>query len=219
MLVHGFTGDITDWRFQVEEFAPTHRVLILDNRGHGRSSAPLAESAYSVEQMASDLDGLVRHVGFERFHLVGHSMGGAIAQEIALRLPERLLSLTLEDTSFCFSHHQPRMPDRLPPLPQARLEEVWARLGRMPQEVLRANWKALLTWPGSEGRAAQIRTPTLIIYGDDDAPAIVEGSIRLAELLPHSELHRLEGVAHSPQEECPQRYNVLLRAFVERHQA
>src|SRR5688572_32283310 len=97
-FVHGFTGDTHDWAAQVAEFAPTHRVLTLDHRGHGRSSAPSDRESYSVMQMADDVEALVASAGFDRYHLVGHSMGGAVAQEIALRSPGRLMSLTPEDT-------------------------------------------------------------------------------------------------------------------------
>ncbi len=55
VLVHGYTGDITDWRHQLPAFAQSHRVLIVDNRGHGQSEAPADRAAYSVRQMASDV--------------------------------------------------------------------------------------------------------------------------------------------------------------------
>ena len=102
VFVHGYTGDVSDWRFQIEAFAPTNSVLVMDNRGHGRSEAPKDRAAYTVGQMASDAEALAAEVVFERYHLVGHSMGGAIAQEIALASPGRLLSLTLEDTAYSF---------------------------------------------------------------------------------------------------------------------
>ena len=99
VLVHGYTGDTTDWRHQVPEFAREYQLLIFDLRGHGKSEAPQDRTAYTVDQMADDTEALVTEVGFERYHLLGHSMGGAVAQEIALRRPRRLFSLTLEDTS------------------------------------------------------------------------------------------------------------------------
>ena len=98
LLVHGYTGDITDWRFQVAEFSRTHRVLVFDHRGHGRSDAPADRASYTIEQMADDVEAMADRVGFARFHLLGHSMGGAVVQEVALRSPERLLSLTLHDS-------------------------------------------------------------------------------------------------------------------------
>src|SRR5689334_10727057 len=85
VFVHGYTGDITDWRYQLPVFSKTHQLLILDNRGHGKSEAPPDRSSYSVLQMADDAEALIAHAGFERYHLLGHSMGGAVVQEIALR--------------------------------------------------------------------------------------------------------------------------------------
>ena len=116
VFVHGYTGDITDWRYQIPEFSRTHRLLVLDNRGHGRSQAPASREALSIERMADDVEALATHVGFERYHLLGHSMGGAVAQEIALRSPHKLSSLILEDTSFRFSGHRLEAPQAPRPL-------------------------------------------------------------------------------------------------------
>jgi pimeloyl-ACP methyl ester carboxylesterase len=52
VLIHGYTGDISDWRFQIEAFAPTNRVLVFDNRGHGLSEAPPDRASYTISQMA-----------------------------------------------------------------------------------------------------------------------------------------------------------------------
>jgi pimeloyl-ACP methyl ester carboxylesterase len=219
VLVHGYTGDVTDWRHQIAEFSRTHRVLMHDNRGHGRSFAPADDDAYSIGRMAEDALGVAGQVGFERFHLLGHSMGGAIAQEMALLAPERLLSLTLEDTSYCFSNQQLGAPRKPPQLSPVRLEEIMARLSRMTPEVLRACWRALARWDGIEQRAGAIRTPTLILYGEYDTAGLVEGSRRLAELIRDSELCEIAGAVHSPQEERPEAFNAALRAFLERHRS
>jgi 3-oxoadipate enol-lactonase len=215
VLVHGLTGDISDWRFQVSEFAPTHRVLVLDNRGPGRSSTP---SAYGMDVMAADVEAVAAHVGFERYHVVGHSMGGAIAQEMALRNPGRLLSLTLHDTSYRFNHRPLEMPDRPPVLPAERLDYVTQRLARMSPEALLGCWNALHDWSGTEHRAAQIRMPTLVIYGERDTPLIVDGSQRLVELITGAQCCVITGAAHSPQEECPHAFNTALRQFLEQAQ-
>jgi pimeloyl-ACP methyl ester carboxylesterase len=214
VLVHGLTGDTTDWRPQVAALAGSYRLLVLDHRGHGRSSAPLDEAAYSIERMADDVEALAAGVGFARYHLIGHSMGGAIAQEIALRSGARLVTLTLEDTSFSFAEFEARMPEKPPPLPPERLEEVLARLGRMSHDALRFGFRALRRWPGTETRAGAIATPTLIVCGEDDGPALVLGSRRLAELIPGSRLETIAGAAHSPQEEQPETFNALWLDFV-----
>src|SRR4051812_37711570 len=85
VLVHGYGGDVGDFVDQATEFSNTHRVLVMDHRGHGESEGPNDVASYTIKQMADDVEALVAHVGFDRYHLVGHSMGGGVAQEIALR--------------------------------------------------------------------------------------------------------------------------------------
>jgi pimeloyl-ACP methyl ester carboxylesterase len=100
LLVHGFTGakeDLTPWLEPLAE-AGWHAVA-PDLRGHGGSGKPDAESAYSFEIMARDLLGLADTLGWDQFALLGHSMGGMIAQFMACAAPERLTALILMDTS------------------------------------------------------------------------------------------------------------------------
>jgi pimeloyl-ACP methyl ester carboxylesterase len=215
VFVHGYTGDITDWRHQLPEFSRTHRLLILDNCGHGHSDAPADASSITVERMADDVEAIAAHVGFERYHLLGHSMGGAIVQEIALRSPEKLLSLILQDTSYRFGGHKLEFPDTPQPRSPERQEQVLARMSRMTPETLLAGWQALMSWQGTEHRAVKIRARTLVIYGTHDAPALIEGSRRLAQLIPSCETRAIVETAHSPQEERPEEFNAALRGFLE----
>lgn len=241
VLVHGYTGDISDWSHQLSEFGDTHRVLAMDLRGHGRSQAPADRSSYTVELMADDVEALVGQVGFERYHLLGHSMGGGVVQEIALRSPQRLLSLTLHDTSFKFAMKSvPAMEEwrkrrdamaetegmaavaDLPPLapppphmPPERLEETKSRLSRMSPDGFVGASQALEDWQGTKSRAAAILTPTLIIYGDLDAPGVARGSARLAELIPNAQVEVIPEAAHSPQLERPELFNRALRRHLQ----
>ncbi len=100
MLVHGFTGakeDFTPWLDQLAD-AGWHAVA-PDLRGHGASSAPDEEAAYSFEIMAGDCLRLADALGWDSFALLGHSMGGMIAQFMALAAPQRLTGLILMDTA------------------------------------------------------------------------------------------------------------------------
>src|SRR6266545_7161500 len=78
VFVHGYTGDITDWRNQLPAFSPSYRTLIIDLRGHGGSEAPADRSAYNIDHFADEVEALVDEFGFPQYHLLGHSMGGAI---------------------------------------------------------------------------------------------------------------------------------------------
>jgi len=242
VFVHGYTGDISDWRPQLPEFSPAYRVLVMDLRGHGRSEAPSDRSLYTVDQMARDVEALIDEVGFQRCHLVGHSMGGAIVQEIALRSPQRLLSLTLEDTSPKFEAmsgdaktdwHRERhalavnegmaaaaalpMPDTPPHMPAERLQETAERLSRMSLDAFVGAMIGLLQWEGTAERAAAISAPTLIVYGDLDAPGLIAASRWLAELIPGAAVEVIPESGHSPQWERPGLFNRALRRHLEAH--
>jgi len=100
LLVHGFTGAKDDFGEAVDRLADAGwHAVTADLRGHGNSEKPATEDAYDLELFADDLWALVDVLGWERFVLLGVSMGGMIAQVAALRHPERLDGLVLMDTS------------------------------------------------------------------------------------------------------------------------
>lgn len=100
LLVHGFTGAKEDFADFLDGFADRGwHVVAPDLRGHGASDQPAEEDAYSLAHMTDDVLALVDALGWERFDLLGHSMGGMVAQLAALREPERLRSLVLMDTA------------------------------------------------------------------------------------------------------------------------
>lgn len=96
VLIMGFGGDHLAWGFQVPVFAERHRVVAFDNRGAGQTDAP--DAAYSTRTMADDTVGLMDRLGIERAHVLGVSMGGMIAQEIAINHPGRVRTLQLHCT-------------------------------------------------------------------------------------------------------------------------
>jgi pimeloyl-ACP methyl ester carboxylesterase len=241
VLIHGYTGDITDWRHQLPAFSPSYRVVIIDNRGHGQSDAPADRSTYTVTQMADDAEALIDELGIGRYHLLGHSMGGAIVQEIALRSQDRLLSLTLQsttddwlpattnpvlrmwrDTRHKIAEEQgmkavSELVNPFPPpphMPAERLEETRGRMARMSVDAFIGSWDGLSAWTGARDRVSAINVPALVVYGNMDTGFLVEGCERLAKSIPGARAEMIPETAHSPQWERPELFNAALGAFL-----
>lgn len=150
VMIMGFTMRGLAWEEIAERLADDHRVVIYDNRGVGESDVP--RGPYSMSMMARDALAVMEAVGFEQAHVVGVSMGGMIAQELAIKARERLKSLTLIATHA--GGRGPILPTRkglsqfvrgnLARTPQTRLEAVerllfpQAYLERCDRERLRA---------------------------------------------------------------------------------
>ena len=96
LCIMGFATDSTGWLLQTPAFAERHRTIVFDNRGVGRSAKPTG--AYTIHEMADDAVGLLDHLGIDRAHVLGLSMGGMIAQELVLRHPHRVRGLVLAAT-------------------------------------------------------------------------------------------------------------------------
>jgi pimeloyl-ACP methyl ester carboxylesterase len=96
LLIMGLAADSMAWMFQLPAFAERYRTIVFDNRGVGRSSKPAGP--YTIPAMADDTAGLLEAIGIEHAHVVGVSMGGMIAQELALRHRQRVRGLVLACT-------------------------------------------------------------------------------------------------------------------------
>ena len=107
VLVAGTGISLAPWRiFQVPEFSRHYQVLIYDHRGLGRSDKP--DVPYSTRLFARDCAGLMDALGIKKAHIMGHSMGGRVAQWIALDCPEKVRSLVLSGTGV----KRPDLPGR-----------------------------------------------------------------------------------------------------------
>lgn len=99
VLLHGFVGSTADWAGVLPRLAAGRRVLAYDHRGHGRSGKPGRADAYTFDALEADLGAFLDALGLGRVDLLGHSMGGVLAQRYALAHPDRVRSLVLMDTA------------------------------------------------------------------------------------------------------------------------
>jgi pyruvate dehydrogenase E2 component (dihydrolipoamide acetyltransferase) len=97
LFLHGFGGDLGNWLFNLDAVAAQHPVIALDLPGHGQSDAKLPGT--SIRALAEFTGRFLDEIGVERVHLVGHSMGGAIAARLAQAAPQRVASLTLVNSA------------------------------------------------------------------------------------------------------------------------
>lgn len=97
LFIAGLASDSQSWLPVLDIFAEDFKTIIFDNKGSGRSDAPNLD--YSIGQMADDAAMLLDHLDIESAHVIGHSMGGYIAQELAINHPDRIDKLVLVSTS------------------------------------------------------------------------------------------------------------------------
>ncbi len=93
ILLHGLGSNGTDWQQQIDYFSPNYRVIAIDCRGHGRSDKP--DGKYTIPLFADDMVQLFDHLKIDSFHLVGFSMGGMTAFQIAVDNPQKIKTLTI----------------------------------------------------------------------------------------------------------------------------
>jgi len=97
VMILGMGQNIATWDFQIPEFSKHFRLIVFDNRDSGRSSH--CSETYKMEAMARDTIGLMDYLEIGRAHLLGTSMGGMIAQQVALMAPERVRRLIFASTT------------------------------------------------------------------------------------------------------------------------
>ena len=243
LLIMGFGGDHQAWAFQTPVFAQKHRVIAFDNRGAGQSDAP--DEPYSIRAMADDAAGLLDHLGIARAHVLGVSMGGMIAQELALAHPRRVRSLQLHCTMARPDAYMHALIEAWRTVRRKTSLEEWMRIialwlfspktwAERPEFVETVIQTALanpypFTLTGFLRQGDAIRShdtlerlgtltlPTLVSVADDDILVPPRFSRQLARAVPGAALKTLDGAGHCYFWERPEAFNAMCLEFLAKH--
>lgn len=234
LLVMGLTGRGIGWECQIPALSARHRLAWFDNRGVGETRCAIRP--WTMATLAADAAGLIEHLGWDDAHVVGVSMGGMIAQELALTRPERVRSLTLIAT-----HAGGRRPRR-PTLPglaavlhanvlgggydamaralypahyiaRADREALRAQLGRGFPPLPRRNALAQLAAVARHRAATRldaVAAPTLVVQAGRDRLIHPRESDRLFRLIPGARIERFPDAGHGLIRQYAHAVNALL---------
>lgn len=229
LLVMGLGISATGWWRTIPVLAERHRVISFDNRGVGRSDHP--PGPYSVAQMAADAVAVLDAAGESSAHVYGISLGGMIAQLIALDLPERVRGLVLgattsggpgalplpDDTAVFFRRRleMPAAEAVWASVPYSYGEETRLRGGQLIAEDIEQRLRFPVEPVGYGGqlgaamsfnvfdRLAEVAHPTLVLHGDADRIVPFGNGAILAERIPGAALEALPGAGHLYPTDAP----------------
>ena len=168
VFIHGFGGQAEQWHYQLQQFSMENRVIALDLRGHGLSDKP--RGGYDMPQLVNDLENALTLLKVKgKFVLVGHSYGGAIVTEYALKNPDRVERLILIATAGEFKL-QPMLKLALSlPIWLLKVIEPFTRkwLFAPPHVLKQFYFQNMAQWNGWE-KFGKLQVPTLVIRGNRD---------------------------------------------------
>jgi pimeloyl-ACP methyl ester carboxylesterase len=234
LLLHGLGGTRAAWRDIPRALARSRRVIVPDLRGCGEST--LGREDYSFETLALDAIAFLDALAIDRCHVVGHSLGGVIAQQLLVSYNARFASAVLVSTSSRVGEKAAATWLRLADTVAAKgLSSAQAGAARgfsaafaeaYPEIVREAGCSIAASDPAAysaQARAAArydyndalaaVAQPVLVVQGLADRMTSPGGSVLLARALSHSRLEMVEGVGHNLHVELGERFTELVEAF------
>ena len=229
VLVHGWTADRHRWDHQIAHFSPKRRVIRLDLRGHGESTGA---GVRAVDDLARDVLALLDHLDVDRCVLVGHSMGGMIAQTVALARPQLVERLVLVGSISRMTYSRGRglvmaastlVPFRLfvaaniqrafaPGHPREEIRRYIKASAATPKEVVMTDYGAMRVFDVLD-RVGEIKAPTLIVHGYHDIQLPVKQMLRMAKAYPNAVV-RVIDAGHELPLEKPAELTEALERFL-----
>lgn len=240
LFVHGHALDCRLWREQVGPLAPYYTVVRYDVRGHGESEAP--PSGYSRPDYAEELHALIEHIGLSRPSLVGHSMGGGIALEYALKHPQRVSTLSLVCTGLEGSSYPESLSKSVAKqkavlrregksqkfLRAAVISPLFNGVRRYPEKFTLAK-SMLAAWSGANWlddtvyappamlhieRLPEVKVPVLVVLGELDGRSFYHAAETLVKGITVVRSAIVPNAGHLAPLENPEAFNDILMDFV-----
>ncbi len=237
VLIHGLGYARWGWEPVADALAENHEIVLLDNRGIGGSDAPAG--AYNATEMAGDVLGVLDEAGIDKTHVVGTSLGGMVAQELALAAPERLDKLVLVCTTPGGRSAAPmpgktvRLLARAPTLKREVAMRKFVENALAPDpadgiverilEHRTATDQPLSAWLSQAAagmtfdawdRLPDLKIPTLVLHGTADVVVDPRNSELLAERIPDARLELFPGCGHLLFWEEPERFVEVVEGFL-----
>ncbi len=236
LFLHGLGSCSQDWEFQVAEFSKDFRVITVDLRGHGHSDRP--HGPYTMEMLAADAAGLLRALGVESAHVVGLSLGGGIAFQMAVSFPSLVKSLVVvnsaPDATIRTFKQRLMVASRIAMVRLLGFRRVGEALSKklFPEPELagiRAAFVERYVHNDRHGYLAAVRAfigwsvasdigiiacPTLVIAADNDYTPVALKEAYVAQI-PGAKLVVIPDSRHALPVERPQSFNAVLRVFLE----
>lgn len=237
-MSHALGCNLSLWDEQAQALSARYRVLRYDTRGHGQTSAP--PGAYSLEQMADDLHGLLTGLGVTATHFLGISMGGMIGQIFALKYPSMVRSLILSSTTSRYpAAARPVWAERIraietkgmEPLVEPALDRWFTATFRVRRQDVMDRVRAMIRSTPPQGyigcchaiptidvtdRLGEIQRPALVISGKEDPGTPVAMAREICAAIPSSELAILPSASHLCNLEQPETFNRCLLGFLDK---
>jgi pimeloyl-ACP methyl ester carboxylesterase len=245
LLIMGLAHNLLSWKKSLPALTEQFKVIIFDNRGTGRSSKP--ESPYSIKLMAEEAKAVLDAVGVDQAHVYGISMGGMIAQRLALNNPERVKSLILGCTSPGGINQVQPDADVIMTLlsgasiPTTPLEMAWASVPILystyfienHRDPIAEHIETMIEIPtpahgfmqqlqaclahDTYEELSKINIPVLVIHGDADRLIPVENGKMLADKIENSELYIVPGAGHLYLTEAQKAVDEKVINFIKKH--
>lgn len=240
VLIGGLSSDHQVWKSTLRIFSKHFRVLIFDNRGAGQSSTP--DYPYTTEMMAHDVLQLMEKLPISKTHVLGHSMGGRIAQQMTLIAPEKINKCVTVCSPAKSSHLSSMIFSMREKLQDLKLSDELLAEYVMPflfgEEFLEnkilikgfIQWTLQNEYPQSaigfkqqlhavkkhniEHQLSQIKTPTLVMGGSEDILAPIAALEKLSKSLKNSTFVTIPGCAHMPHVEKSREFAEIVLNFL-----